>query len=113
MLYTVHVKMGYDDELVAFPGASDHQTGLGVDVLNYEWTQKDGMNEKFARTEEAQWLAAHCHEFGFVIRYEADKEEITQIKYEPWHLRYVGKKIAKEMAVKGWVLEEIVGSRDA
>lgn len=106
MYYNRLDKMGYDDELVAYPGASDHQTGLGVDVLNYEWTQKDGMNEKFARTEEAQWLAAHCHEFGFVIRYEADKEELTQIKYEPWHLRYVGNEVAQYMYQQHLCLEE-------
>ena len=102
-------KIGYDDELVAYPGASDHQTGLGVDVLNYEWTQKDGMNEKFARTEEAQWMAAHCHEFGFVVRYEADKEELTKIKYEPWHLRYVGEAVARYMEEKHFCLEEFTG----
>lgn len=106
MYYNRLEKLGYDDGLVAYPGASDHQTGLGVDVLNYAWTQKDGMNEKFAREEEAQWMAEHCHEFGFVIRYLEDKEEITKIKYEPWHLRYVGPEVAAYMAENNLCLEE-------
>jgi len=99
-------RYGYDDGLVAYPGSSDHQTGLGVDVLNYEWTQKDGMNEKFALEAEAKWMAEHCHEFGFVIRYMEDKEDITGIKYEPWHLRYVGKEVAAYMMENHLSLEE-------
>ena len=78
---------GKDDGWVSYPGASDHQTGLGLDVLNYEWTQKDGMNAEFAKAKEAQWMAEHCHEYGFIIRYMEDKQEITGINYEPWHLR--------------------------
>lgn len=99
-------KYGYDDGLVAYPGSSDHQTGLGVDVLNYEWTLKDGMNEKFALESEAKWMAEHCHEFGFIIRYMEDKEEITGIKYEPWHLRYVGPEVAAYIMENHLSLEE-------
>lgn len=99
-------KMGRDDGLVAYPGSSDHQTGLGVDVLNLEWTKKDGMNEQFAYTREAQWMAENCHRFGFVIRYLKDKEEITGIKYEPWHLRYVGLEVAAYMKENNLSLEE-------
>lgn len=97
---------GKDDGWVSYPGASDHQTGLGVDVLNYEWTKKDGMNEKFAYEAEAKWMAEHCWEYGFVIRYMEDKEEITKINYEPWHLRYVGKEVAQYMHEKHYCLEE-------
>lgn len=97
---------GVDDGLVAYPGASDHQTGLGVDILNYEWTLKDGMNKKFAATPEAQWMDAHCQEFGFILRYMEDKEEITAIKFEPWHFRYVGKEAAAYIMEKHLSLEE-------
>ncbi len=106
MYYNRLDKVGYDDGLVQYPGASDHQTGLGVDVLNYEWTQKDGMNYRFAQEAEAQWLALHCWEYGFVIRYESDKEELTGIKYEPWHLRYVGPEAAEYMYQRHLCLEE-------
>lgn len=99
-------KMGRDDGYVAYPGSSDHQTGLGVDVLNYAWTKKDGMNAQFALTEEAQWMKEHCFEYGFVIRYAEDKEEATGIRFEPWHLRYVGKEAARYMTESNLCLEE-------
>lgn len=99
-------KMGRDDGLVSYPGASDHQTGLGVDVLNYAWTLKDGMNKEFAKTAEAQWMLEHCQEFGFVLRYMEDKEDITGIKFEPWHFRYVGKEAAAYIMENHLSLEE-------
>lgn len=97
---------GKDDGWVSYPGASDHQTGLGLDVLNYAWTQKSGMNAEFAKTAEAQWMAEHCHEYGFVIRYLEGKEEVTGIHYEPWHLRYVGRECAAYMKGHNYTLEE-------
>ena len=99
-------KLGRDDGLVSYPGASDHQTGLGADILNYEWTKKDGMNKEFAATREAQWMEAHCAEFGFILRYMSDKEEITGIKFEPWHFRYVGKEAAAYIMENHLSLEE-------
>ena len=107
MYYTrLENNKGKDDGWVSFPGASDHQTGLGVDVLNYAWTKKDGMNAQFASAKEARWMAAHCHEYGFVIRYQQDKQEITGINYEPWHLRYVGRECAQYMFSNNLSLEE-------
>ena len=97
---------GRDDGLVAYPGASDHQTGLGVDVLNYAWTLKDGMNKEFAKTDEAKWMLAHCHEFGFILRYMEDKEEITKIAFEPWHFRFVGLETAAYIMENNLSLEE-------
>ncbi len=106
MYYNRLDAMGYDDGLVQYPGASEHQTGLCADVLNYEWTKKDGMNYRFAQEPEAQWMAQHCWEYGFIVRYESDKEEITGIKYEPWHLRYVGKTCARYIWENHLSLEE-------
>ena len=99
-------RLGRDDGLVSYPGASDHQTGLGADILNYEWTKKDGMNKNFAATGEAQWMAAHCQEFGFILRYMEDKEEQTGIKFEPWHFRYVGPEAAAYIMENHLSLEE-------
>jgi predicted TIM-barrel fold metal-dependent hydrolase len=48
------------------------------------------MNSKMAKEPECIWMAEHCQEYGFIIRYPADKEDVTEINYEPWHLRYVG-----------------------
>lgn len=106
MYYNRLSNVGYDDGYVAYPGSSDHQTGLGVDVLNLEWTKKDGMNAAFGKTKEAQWMAENCFRYGFVIRYMEDKEAVTGIRYEPWHLRYVGPEAALFMADNHWSLEE-------
>ncbi|WP_243643749.1 M15 family metallopeptidase [Tepidibacillus fermentans] len=88
----------------AYPGESEHQTGLAMDVsssrVNFQ------LNERFGDTPEGRWLAEHAYEFGFIIRYPKGKEEITGYQYEPWHIRYVGKKPAKEMKEKQMTLEE-------
>lgn len=98
-------KYGYDDGYVSKPGASDHQTGLGCDVVSYAWRDK-GMTAAFGETTEAKWMAEHCAEYGFIIRYPEDKEDITEIKYEPWHLRYVGIPAATYIMENGLCLEE-------
>lgn len=67
------------------------------------------LDEGFAQTEAAQWLYEHCAEYGFVLRYPADKTEITQIIYEPWHFRYVGVEAAEYMMENGLTLEEYLG----
>jgi D-alanyl-D-alanine carboxypeptidase len=88
----------------AKPGQSEHQTGLAADVsspsVNYQLTQEYG------ETDEGKWLAAHAHEFGFIIRYPKDKEDITGYLYEPWHVRYVGISTAEEIYEKDLTLEE-------
>lgn len=96
---------GKDDGWVTPAGASDHQTGLGCDVVPREWRDR-AMNEDMAEEVECQWMAEHCAEFGFILRYPADKEDITEINYEPWHLRYVGKEVAAYIMDNGLCLEE-------
>ena len=98
-------KYGYDDGWVTKPGASDHQTGLGCDVVPKKWTDR-GMNEDMAKEPETQWMAENCARFGFILRYPSDKEDITEINYEPWHLRYVGKEVAAYIMDNGLCLEE-------
>ena len=96
---------GRDDGYVAKPGASDHQTGLGIDVISKAWIGKS-FNSDFAKTAEAQWMAENCANYGFIIRYPEDKVDITGIAYEPWHLRYVGIAAALYMTQEGLTLEE-------
>lgn len=96
---------GKDDGWVSKPGASDHQTGLGCDVVPRSWRDKS-MNEKMGKEPECQWMAAHCHEYGFILRYPEDKQEVTEINYEPWHLRYVGIPVATYIMENGLCLEE-------
>jgi D-alanyl-D-alanine carboxypeptidase len=91
----------------AEPGHSEHQTGLAMDISGS--TGKCAADDCFADTPEANWLAKHAVEYGFIIRYPKGKEQITGYAYEPWHLRYVGKKIAQEITAKGITLEEYYG----
>ena len=81
------------DAYVAIPGASEHQTGLSMDV-GQKGKDKDTLGASFADTEGGQWLRANCWRFGFILRYDAGWEETTGYSYEPWHIRYVGKTYA-------------------
>ena len=96
---------GKDDGWVSKPGASDHQTGLGCDVVPKSWKDK-AMNSKMAKEPECVWMAEHCYEYGFIIRYPEDKQDVTEINYEPWHLRYVGIPAATYITENGMCLEE-------
>lgn len=86
---------GYAQE----PGASEHQTGLAFDV-----TVETG--DGFENTPQYSWLMSNAHKYGFIQRYPANKSHITGISYEPWHYRYVGKELAKELYEAGQTLEE-------
>lgn len=82
-------------------GQSEHQTGLAFDV--------NKANRSFVGTKEALWLQKNCYKYGFIIRYPKGKESITGYVYEPWHIRYVGEKVAKEIYESGLCLEEYLG----
>lgn len=62
-------------------------------------------------TKEAIWLAENAHRFGFILRYEKGKEAITGKSYEPWHVRYVGKEIAKDIFEQRITLEEYIENK--
>ena len=95
------------DTFSARPGKSEHQTGLAADVtsasVNYRLTSD------FGDTEEGKWLAENCYKYGFIMRYQKGKEDITGYIYEPWHVRYVGQKAAKEIWERDLTLEEYLG----
>lgn len=99
--YEAAIQKTYEYTMPA--GQSEHETGLALDIL---CSTNMVMDESQAYEPGNQWLAAHCHEYGFILRYPADKEEITGIRYEPWHFRYVGKEAAVYLRNKGWTLEE-------
>ena len=90
------------DAYVARPGFSEHQTGLCIDITNRDKYFVKG-------TKEADWLANNCYKFGFIIRYPYGKKNVTGIEYEPWHVRYVGKKAAKDIYDNKITLEEYLG----
>lgn len=87
------------DKYVARPGESEHQTGLAIDITNE-------IRSFTGDTKEANWLENNSYKFGFIVRYPEDKEYITGYNYEPWHLRYVGLEIAKQIHEREIVLEE-------
>ena len=61
---------------------------------------------KFQKSKEFNWMENNAYKYGFILRYPKDKERITGFKYEPWHYRYVGKKIAKYLYENNLTLEE-------
>lgn len=89
------------DTYSARAGHSEHQTGLAFDINN--------PNSSFDNTKESKWLAKNCTKYGFIIRYQKSKEKITGYKYESWHIRYLGKKLAKKVTKSGKCLEEYLG----
>ncbi|MFC5407650.1 M15 family metallopeptidase [Cohnella soli] len=88
----------------ARPGQSEHQTGLAMDVSSASVGY--ALEQSFATTKEGKWLAAHAADHGFIIRFLKGKESVTGYSYEPWHIRYVGKDIAKDIMKKKVTLEE-------
>ena len=93
-LQRVNNKVELAQEYVAPPGASEHHLGLAMDIGQQS---KPTLNEKFAETEGGIWARENCWRFGFILRYGEEWEDITGYKYEPWHFRYVGKELAKEI----------------
>lgn len=90
-------------KIVAVPGTSEHQTGLACDITDRYYERKDSSLEN---TALYKWMYAHCQDYGFILRYPKDKEDITQIIYEPWHFRYVGKEAATYIMENNLCYEE-------
>ena len=86
---------------VADPGTSEHHTGLAFDVTVAGTT--------FKGTDQQKWLHKNCWDYGFIIRYQEDKEKITGFLAEAWHIRYVGVKHSVVMRDKNLCLEEYLG----
>lgn len=99
--YDKALEKTYEETMPA--GYSEHQTGLALDILSSSNLNMDASQEN---TKENQWMKEHCYEYGFILRYPKDKENITQISYEPWHFRYVGKEAAKYIKENQLTLEE-------
>lgn len=89
--------------VVAYPGTSEHQLGLALDLVDAHHVELDESQED---TDAYQWLSKHCADYGFIVRYPNGKTDITGIIYEPWHFRYVGKEAAKVIMEKDITLEE-------
>ena len=94
------------DSYVTQPGCSEHHTGLAVDLTRYD--VRTGHSHDFTGEGEYGWIHTHGPEYGAVMRYAADKEAITGIAEESWHLRYVGVPHAAYMAEHNLCLEEYI-----
>ena len=112
------VDQGYSQEdsfemarrIVAYPGSSEHNLGLAVDIVAASY---QNLTANFGSTAEGIWLAQNSYRYGFVLRYPYHKQDITNIIYEPWHFRYVGRAAAATMFERDLVLEEYVSERIA
>jgi D-alanyl-D-alanine carboxypeptidase len=96
------------DRFSARPGHSEHQSGLALDIGDIDAAQCD-IEACFATTAGGKWVAAHVVEFGYIVRYTADKESVTGYMAEPWHLRYVGKDLATKLTSSRLSMEEYLG----
>ena len=121
-LYERQVKQwlsyGYDEatakveaaKWVAPPGTSEHHTGLAMDLVSSDyWGQYSDLEHAYENFDSFKWMVSHCAEYGFILRYPKDKQDITGITYEPWHYRYVGKENAAYIMENGLCLEEYLG----
>lgn len=94
------------DSYVTQPGCSEHHTGLAVDLTRYEVST--GHSHDFTGEGDYGWIYTHGPDYGVVLRYAADKEAITGIAAESWHLRYVGVPHAAYMTEHNLCLEEYI-----
>ncbi|MBR0541985.1 MAG: M15 family metallopeptidase [Clostridia bacterium] len=104
-----YISQGYSEEQAAAEtqkktlpaGCSEHNAGLCMDIVS--------ASSDFVNTKEFQWLCDNAMNYGFVLRYPENKQEITGVNYQPWHWRFVGVEAAKEMAQNNQCLEEYLG----
>lgn len=92
------------NKVSAKPGQSEHQTGLAMDISceSIGYSLEDSLGD----LPEGKWLAESAHEYGFIIRYQKNKTDITGYNYEPWHVRYVGRELATYLYENDLTLEE-------
>ena len=91
-----------DKRYVAHPGFSEHQTGLAIDATSLQHPEK----WSFGKSKEGVWMRENCHKYGFILRYPEKQSHIMGYSYEPWHLRYVGKEVAKRVYDEGITYDE-------
>ena len=96
---------GRDSSTAAAPGTSEHQTGLGLDVY-----VKYFAGQGFVKSKAGQFVNSESWKYGFIIRYPSYGKSSTGIKFEPWHIRYVGKPHAAIIYNDRLTLEKYIDS---
>ncbi len=107
--YEIKYGTRYAEKYVAKPGVSEHNTGMAFDIIIT--SDKNTENNNY-ESNEYKYLENIAYLYGFIIRYPKDKEEITGYSYEPWHLRYVGKDLAKYLTKNNLTLEEYYENKE-
>ena len=92
------------------PGYSEHNCGLAADLNSPEHT---GLDEGFENTTAFRWLCEHAVDYGFILRYPKGAEDKTEITYEPWHWRYVGRENAAKISASDLCFEDYIAQLHA
>lgn len=112
-LYDTRMEKNGEEKTRAYtaePGASEHQSGLAIDILCDEYQTLD---EGFDNTDAFRWLKENCYKYGFILRYLKGKEDITGYNYEPWHFRYIGnEEVAQDIMNRGLTFEEYINEME-
>lgn len=87
---------------ISLPGKNEHNTGLAIDF--------NAAGEEFCSTKEYEWLIENSANYGYILRYPKDKEQVTGRVFEPAHFRYVGEEAAKIIKIQKLCLEEYISS---
>lgn len=94
---------------VAIPGSSDHHSGLALDYFSFRRNEDETIYPYTDIKEEDvefNWMKDNCYKYGFIIRFPKGKEDITNVMFEPWHIRYVGVELATRLSKDNETLEE-------
>lgn len=105
--YKENYGLKYAENYAARPGASEHQTGMALDIFEKDHTS----SKTFKDTEVYTWLKDNSYKYGFILRYPEGKENITGYSFESWHYRYVGIDTAKEIYQKNITFDEYYGNK--
>lgn len=102
------LKYGSDltQKIVALPKTSEHHTGLAIDIVLKSMNYDIDYNTIFENEGEYLKIYKILPKYGFILRYPKNKEQITKYNYEPWHIRFVGKKLARKLFDNNITLEE-------
>ena len=101
--HTLEEAKALASKIVAPPNASEHQTGLAVDIVSTVYRVRD---KGFEKSVAGKWLKENSWKYGFILRYPSTKTATTKIIFEPWHFRFIGKILAKKMHSEKVCLEE-------
>lgn len=89
------------------PGHSEHQTGLAFDIGIKGVPNDENMDKHPSYVE----LLRNAYKFGFIVSYPKGKEDVTGYRHAPWHLRYVGERLAAILYASNQTIDEYFGTK--